>query len=62
MAHGHDRRRNTRDSAINPSVPRASKALPRVGFGKLRRLRKETARIQDRIDTAFAVIESRDPA
>ena len=30
------------------------------GFGKLRRLRKETARIQDRIDEAFGVIEPED--
>jgi hypothetical protein len=30
------------------------------GFGKLRRLRKETARIQDRIDEAFEVIEPED--
>jgi hypothetical protein len=30
------------------------------GFGKLRRLRKETARIQDRIDEAFDVIELED--
>ena len=30
------------------------------GFGKLRRLRKETARIQGRIDDAFEVIEPED--
>ena len=30
------------------------------GFGKLRRLRKETARIQAKIDEAFEVIESED--
>jgi hypothetical protein len=30
------------------------------GFGKLRRLRKETARIQARIDEAFEVIEPED--
>ena len=30
------------------------------GFGRLRRLRKETARIQGRIDEAFEVIESED--
>ena len=30
------------------------------GFGKLRRLRKETARIQKRIDAAFEVIEPED--
>jgi len=30
------------------------------GFGKLRRLRKETSRIQARIDEAFEVIEPED--
>ena len=30
------------------------------GFGKLRRLRKETGRIQARIDRAFEVIEPED--
>jgi len=32
------------------------------GFGKLRRLRRETARVQARIDEAFDVIESEDRA
>ncbi|MCC6611525.1 MAG: hypothetical protein IT515_17865 [Burkholderiales bacterium] len=32
------------------------------GFGKLRRLRRETARIQARIDEAFEVIEPEDRA
>ena len=32
------------------------------GFGKLRRLRKETARVQARIDEAFEVIEPEDRA
>ncbi len=32
------------------------------GFGKLRRLRKETARIQARIDETFEVIEPEDRA
>ena len=32
------------------------------GFGKLRRLRKETGRIQARIDEAFEVIEAEDRA
>jgi hypothetical protein len=32
------------------------------GFGKLRRLRKETQRIQARIDEQFEVIESEDRA
>lgn len=30
------------------------------GFGKLRRLRKESARVQRRIDAAFEVIEPED--
>lgn len=30
------------------------------GFGKLRRLRKETARIQGMIDEAFGVVEAED--
>jgi len=33
-----------------------------MGFGKLRRLRKETARIQNRIDEAFDVVEPEDLA
>ena len=32
------------------------------GFGKLRRLRKETSRIQDRIDESFEVTEPEDHA
>jgi hypothetical protein len=32
------------------------------GFGKLRRLRKETKRIQARVDAAFEVIEPEDRA
>ena len=32
------------------------------GFGQLRRLRKETARVQARIDEAFEVIEPEDRA
>jgi hypothetical protein len=32
------------------------------GFGKLRRLRKETERIQRRIDEAFEVVEPEDRA
>ena len=30
------------------------------GFGELRRFRKETARVQERIDEAFEVVESED--
>jgi hypothetical protein len=33
-----------------------------TGFGKLRRLRKETARIQARIDEEFEVVEPEDRA
>jgi hypothetical protein len=33
-----------------------------TGFGKLRRLRKETARIQGRIDEEFEVVEPEDRA
>ncbi len=33
-----------------------------TGFGKLRRLRKETARIRGRIEEAFEVIEPEDRA
>lgn len=33
-----------------------------LGFGKLRRLRKETKRLQARIDKAFEVIEPEDRA
>ena len=33
-----------------------------TGFGKLRRLRKETARIQRRIDEAFDAVEPEDLA
>jgi hypothetical protein len=33
-----------------------------VGFGKLRHLRKETARIQERIREAFEVVEPEDKA
>ena len=48
-------------------VANRGKARPREpewmqGFGKLRRLRKETARIQARIDEAFEVIEPEDRA
>ena len=32
------------------------------GFGKLRRLRKETARVQARIDEAFGIVEPEDRA
>ena len=46
-------------------APRSSKARPSEpdwmrGFGKLRRLRKETRNIQARIDAAFGVVEPED--
>jgi len=46
---------------------RTSKASPEEpawmgGFGKLRRLRKETERIQARIDEVFEVVEPEDRA
>ncbi len=45
----------------------AGKAVPSEpgwmrGFGKLRRLRKETERVQSRIDDAFEVVEAEDRA
>ncbi len=42
--------------------PRAGEPGWMQGFGKLRRLRKETARIQARIDEVFDVIEPEDRA
>jgi hypothetical protein len=44
-----------------PKVPPGEPEWMR-GFGKLRRLSKETARIQTRIDEAFEVIEPEDRA
>jgi len=45
-------------------APRPGRGEPdwMAGFGKLRRLRKETARIQARIDERFEVIEPEDRA
>jgi hypothetical protein len=43
------------------AAPRAEPAWIK-GFGKLRRLRKETARIQRRIAETFEVIETEDRA
>ena len=44
---------------IDRPEQRAASVEPRwmQGFGKLRRLRKETARVQARIDETFEVIE-----
>jgi hypothetical protein len=48
--------------AANKSDARRGEPEWMQGFGKLRRLRKETARIQARIDEAFEVIEPEDRA
>jgi hypothetical protein len=48
--------------AIHTSTVRAGEPEWMQGFGELRRLHKETARIQARIDEAFAVIEPEDRA
>jgi hypothetical protein len=46
--------------AHNTSKAKSSEPEWMRGFGKLRRLRKETKRIQTRIDRAFEVIEPED--
>ena len=46
----------------NTSMGRLDAAPWMQGFGKLRRLRKETMRIQARIDEAFEAIEPEDRA
>ena len=48
--------------ATNTSGGRLDEAPWMQGFGKLRRLRKETVRIQARIDEAFEAIEPEDRA
>jgi hypothetical protein len=48
--------------AKDPSKARPGEPEWMQGFGKLRRLRKETARIQARIHEAFEVIEPEDRA
>jgi hypothetical protein len=45
-----------------PTGARAGEPEWMQGFGKLRRLRRETARVQARIDEAFEVIEPEDRA
>jgi hypothetical protein len=55
--------RSTRPKPLGHPVNRqAASAEPEwmQGFGKLRRLRKETKRIQARIEKAFEVIEPED--
>jgi hypothetical protein len=44
------------------SAARASEPEWMQGFGRLRRLRKETKRIQERIHEAFEVVEPEDRA
>jgi hypothetical protein len=46
--------------AINPGKDRPGEPEWMQGFGKLRRLRKETSRIQARIDEVFEAIEPED--
>lgn len=48
--------------AAGASKARAAEPEWMRGFGKLRRLRKETARIQARIDERFEIIEPEDRA
>ena len=48
--------------AVNASKVRPGEPAWMQGFGKLRRLRKETMRIQTRIEEAFEVIEPEDRA
>jgi hypothetical protein len=50
------------DKLARTSASPASEPTWMGGFGKLRRLRKETARIQARIDEVFEVIEPEDRA
>lgn len=48
--------------AVNKSKVAPSEPEWMRGFGKLRRLRKETERVQARIDEVFEVIEPEDRA
>jgi len=48
--------------AVNTSKARPAEPGWMEGFGKLRRLRKETQRIQARVDEHFEVIEPEDRA
>lgn len=48
--------------SMGNATARADEPLWMQGFGKLRRLRRETARIQATIDEAFEVIEPEDRA
>lgn len=46
--------------AAGSGPPRATEPAWMQGFGKLKRLRKETARVQATVDAEFRVIESED--
>jgi hypothetical protein len=48
--------------AVERSTARPEEPAWMQGFGKLRRLHKETKRIQARIDEAFEIIEPEDRA
>ena len=48
--------------AANPNKARPGEPEWMQGFGKLRRLRKETERTQARMDEAFEVVEPEDRA
>lgn len=48
--------------AVNPDKTRPGEPGWMQGFGKLRRLRRETQRIQARMDEQFEVIEPEDRA
>lgn len=50
------------DEKLSPKVGNARPAEPEwmQGFGKLKKLGKETGRIQARIDAAFEIIEPED--
>ena len=46
--------------SVRPARVAAAEPEWMAGFGKLRRLRKETGRIQRRIDGAFEIVEPED--
>jgi hypothetical protein len=47
----------SREGPVRPGEPEWMQ-----GFGRLRRLRRETARVQERVDEAFEVVEPEDRA
>jgi hypothetical protein len=46
--------------SIRPAKTGSGEPAWMGGFGKLRRLRKETRRVQARVDEAFGVVEAED--